>query len=116
MKFLPRGASEYTPPPPSPEKCLWARNGGRGGGVYNFSLEVSTGNITTAPEIITELNSLREFPTSLSDLQSLRFFPVCTAGPEIWEFQHQIVLKQLLVLLNVQTYSLTIATLSGIVE
>ena len=39
MKFLSRGASEYTPPPPSPGKCLLARNGGRGGGVYNFSLD-----------------------------------------------------------------------------
>ena len=38
IKFLPRGASKYTPPPPSPEKCLLAKNGGRGGGgVYNFS-------------------------------------------------------------------------------
>ena len=32
IKFLPRGASKYTSPPPSPEKCLLARNGGRGGG------------------------------------------------------------------------------------
>ena len=34
-------ASKYTPPPPPPEKCLLARNGGRGrgGGVYNFSLD-----------------------------------------------------------------------------
>ena len=32
IKFLPRGASKYTPPPPSPGKCLLARNEGRGGG------------------------------------------------------------------------------------
>ena len=32
IKFLPRGGSEYTPPPPSPEKYLLARNGGKGGG------------------------------------------------------------------------------------
>ena len=38
IKFLLRGASKYTPPPPSPERCLMARNGGRGG-VYNFVLE-----------------------------------------------------------------------------
>ena len=31
MKFLPRGASKYTPPP-SPVSCLMARNGGGGGG------------------------------------------------------------------------------------
>ena len=39
IKFLPRGGSGYTPPPPSPEKYLLSRNGGRGGGVYNFSLD-----------------------------------------------------------------------------
>ena len=40
IKFLPRGASKYTPPPPSPEKCLLAKIGGRGGGgLYNFSSE-----------------------------------------------------------------------------
>ena len=33
INFLPRGASKYTPPPPSPGKCLLARNGGRGGGI-----------------------------------------------------------------------------------
>ena len=43
IKSLPRGGSEYTPPPPSPEKYLLARNGGRGGGVYNFSLDFSCG-------------------------------------------------------------------------
>ena len=37
IKFLPRGASKYTPPHPSPEKCLMARNGGRGGGAYIIS-------------------------------------------------------------------------------
>ena len=37
IKFLPRGASKYTPPPPSPLKnLLWPEIGG--GGVYNFSL------------------------------------------------------------------------------
>ena len=30
IKFLARGASRYTLPPPSPQKCLLARNGGRG--------------------------------------------------------------------------------------
>ena len=29
-KILPRGDLKYTPPPPSPEKCLMARNGGGG--------------------------------------------------------------------------------------
>ena len=38
IKFLPRAASKYTPPPPSPEKCLLTTNG-VGGGVYNFALE-----------------------------------------------------------------------------
>ena len=32
IKFLPRGASKYTPPPPSPQKCLLPKMGGRGGG------------------------------------------------------------------------------------
>ena len=40
IKFLARGASKYTPPPPSPEKCFMARYGGRGGGVYNFALDL----------------------------------------------------------------------------
>ena len=38
IKFLPRGASKYTPPPPSPEQCLLARKWGEGGG-YIISLE-----------------------------------------------------------------------------
>ena len=37
IKFLARGASKYTPPPPSPGKCPVARNGGRGGGAYIIS-------------------------------------------------------------------------------
>ena len=41
-KFLPRGASKYTPPPPSTGKMpLWPENRGEGGGggVYNFALD-----------------------------------------------------------------------------
>ena len=36
IKVLPRGASKYTPLPPSPGKCLFARNGG-GWGAYIIS-------------------------------------------------------------------------------
>ena len=41
IKFLARGASKYTPPPPSREKCLSARNGGMGGGGYIISPWIS---------------------------------------------------------------------------
>ena len=40
-KFLPRGASKYAPPLPSPAKCHLARNWWSGGGVYNISLELT---------------------------------------------------------------------------
>ena len=33
IKFLPRGASKYTSPPPSPENAFGPKMGGRGGGV-----------------------------------------------------------------------------------
>ena len=39
IKFLPRGASKSTPPPPSPEKGPLARNGGRGGDVQGIPIE-----------------------------------------------------------------------------
>ena len=52
IKFLPRGASKYTPPPPL-KNASWPKNGGGGGGVYNLSLDYrwTRGNSTRAYEV-----------------------------------------------------------------
>ena len=70
IKFLPHGASKYsTPPRPSPEECLLARNWERaGGGLHTLSLESCSDLATHTGN--PPLGRRNRFPVAMMDIDA----------------------------------------------